>query len=123
MINPQQIKERKQRLNCRLKYLIDDEEMYGEDNADRIEDIKRDFTRLFRHEKRTYANDLVQPGDSRFKTLYKKQWLEQEKEKEMAELKAKSIKAEQDKFYKDNLHEGRDKVTNALNLEDKIRNG
>lgn len=121
MINPQQIKERKQHLNWKLRDLINDEEMYDEDNTDEIEDIKREFYRLYRHERVTYSDDLVQPGDPRFQTLYKEQWLKAEKEKYEVELKAKSIKEEQNKFYKNNLHEGRDKVRNALDLEDKIR--
>ena len=115
MINPQQIKDRRHRLTERLRYLINDED------EDEIENIKREFDRMSSHERKTYANDLVQPGDNRFKTLYKEEWQKLEEKKEETYLKAKRIKAEQNKFYKKNLHEGRDKVTNVLNLEDKLR--
>lgn len=42
-------------------------------------------------------------------------------EKNQAELKAKRIKAERKQFYKDNILEGKSKVMNALELEDKLR--
>lgn len=118
MIN---FKGKKQYFENKIRCLIRQEEIYDEDNEEEIDDIKRKLEALYFEERASYSDDLVQPGDPRFQTLYKKEWLKKEKEKEEAHLKAKRIKAEREQFYKDNILEGKSKVMNALKLEDKIR--
>lgn len=112
MISKQQIenfKGRKEYLKRRIE-LADDKEA-----------LERQLYALYLEERVAYSDDLIQPGDPRFQTLYRNEWIKNERELEEAKLKKKRIAMEQNKFYKDNLHEGRDKVKNALNLEDKIR--
>ena len=104
----------------RRKEYIERQMSYAED-AENKEPYRRKLRALYLEERATYSNDLVQPDDPRFQTLYKNEWLKREKEKKQAELKAKRIKAERDKFYKDNILEGKSKVMNALELEDKLR--
>ena len=122
MISPQQIKRfkgEKEHIMKQIHYLDKD----SEDYEDEVESYSRQLITLAKRERVAYRDDLIQPDDDGFKKLYREQWLEREKEKEIAELKAKRIKVEQDEFYKHNLHEGRDKVKTALDLEDKIRHG
>jgi len=85
------------------------------------EPYERKLRALYLEERAAYSDDMVQPDDPRFQTLYKNEWLKGEKEKELADLKAKRIKAEREQFYKDNILEGKKKVMNTLELEDKLR--
>ena len=75
---------------------------------------------LILEERDAWRNDLVQPNEDEYKTLYRKEWLEREKEKETREIKQKEDKLSKDKFYKDNILEGKAKVMRALELEDKL---
>ena len=110
--------------NC--KWYLDrpdlDYDQYEEFEEDVI-DYKERLKRVDLEERDYWKNDLVQPGDSRFQTLYRNEWLKTEKEKELKKLKAKRIKAEREQFYKKNLHEGKSQVIKALDSEDKIRHG
>lgn len=87
------------------------------------EGLEKEMRRLLYKEKAIYRKDLIQPNDPNFKTYYKEEWEKLEKEKNETLLKEKLIKEEQNQFYKDNLLIGKEKVKNALMLEDKIRYG
>ena len=110
MISPQQINFlKKERAYFQYKYR-DDEEEY----------IKAMMRQDYK-ERLAYQEDLIQPDDPRFKTYYKEQWKERERDKEAAHLKEKRIKAERNQFYKDWKFAGQDKVKKALDLEEKLR--
>ena len=109
--------EHRKRLNYKLKHL-------DEDDEEEIEEIQRDLRRLYFRERASYATDLIQPDDNRFKEVYKEQWLKLEKEKEEAELKAKSDKESQEKFLHDNRHGvNADMAKRFIKLEEKIKHG
>jgi len=84
---------------------------------------KRRLRALEMEERDAWKDDLVQPDEDRFKTLYRNEWLKNEKEKEQKHFKNIKEKASRDKFYKDNLLEGKERVKRALDLEEQIANG
>ena len=101
---------RKELLMHRLSTADEEEQPYYE----------RKLYALKQEERDAYKDDLVQPGENRFKTLYKNEWLKNEKEEEQKHIKQKREKESRDKFYKDNLLEGKAKVKRALELEEKL---
>lgn len=113
MINKEQIhkfKMRRELLIDRLKESEEDNRYYYE----------RRLRALALEERDAWKNDLVQPDENSYKTLYRNNWLKMEKEKEEKYFKKIKEKKSRDKFYKDNILEGKAKVMNALNLEDKL---
>ena len=58
-----------------------------------------------KREREKYRDDLVQPGDSRFKSLYPEQWDKMEEANEKWEARKRKEKEDRDKFYKDNFNE------------------
>ncbi len=113
MISKQKIKEFK----AKKKLLMD--RLCGAEEEDKSY-YERRLHCLELEERDAWKDDIVQPNEDRYKTLYREQWLEREKEREMAEIKQKKDKLSKDKFYKDNILEGKAKVMRALELEDKL---
>ena len=101
---------RKELLMHRLSTADEEEQPY----------YRRKLNSLAMEERDAYNDDLVQPGENRFKSLYKNEWLKNEKEKEEKLIKQKREKESRDKFYKDNLLEGKERVKRALELEEKL---
>jgi len=62
-------------------------------------------SKKMRIERDKYRDDLVQPSEPRFKSLYPEQWAKMERAKEKWEQKRANEKKERDKFYKDNFNE------------------
>lgn len=79
MISKQQIqyfKGKKKYFENKIRCLLLED---NEDNEDEIDNIKRRMRALYLEERAAYSNDLVQPDDSRFQTLYRNEWLKAEK--------------------------------------------
>lgn len=117
MISRQKINELKRKREV-LIHKLGRAEKEGEE--DDVSYYKRRLHCLDLEERDAWKEDLVQPNEDKYKILYKKEWLEMEKRKELAEIKNKEDKLSKDKFYKDNILEGKARVMRALELEDKL---
>jgi len=114
MINREQIQKFKGRRRVLINRLSTAEDKHY---------YERRLRALELEERDAWRDDLIQPGEDRFKTLYRNEWLKNEKEKEHKHIKNIEEKESRDKFYKDNLLEGKERVKRALSLEEKIANG
>lgn len=117
MISRQKINELKRKREV-LIHKLGRAEKEGEE--DDVSYYKRRLHCLDLEERDAWKEDLVQPNENNFRKFYPNQWKENEKEKELAEIKNKEDKLSKDKFYKDNILEGKARVMRALELEDKL---
>ena len=78
-------------------------------------------SKKMRVERDKYKNDLVQPGEEKFKTLYPEQWKKMQDAEERQREKERKEKELRDKLYKDNFNE-RSTIKKIFEREDAKRN-
>jgi acetyl-CoA carboxylase beta subunit len=74
-------------------------------------------SKKMRIELERHKDDLIQPGHSRFKSLYPEQWAKMQEAEEKMIAKQQAKKKERDEFYRSNFNE-RSTVRKILELED-----
>lgn len=79
-------------------------------------------SRKLREERHRYHNDLVQPGEAGFKTLYPQEWAKLEKARESWFLEQEKKKRERDAFYNEHKLYNKGLAKKVIEIEEKIGN-
>ena len=79
-------------------------------------------SRKLKAQRHAMRDDLVQPGEARFKTLYPEQWAKLEKAKESWELEQENKRKSRDAFYNEHKLYNKGLAKKVIELEEKIGN-